>query len=57
MINTIIAGAITRNIHNNSNNNSVMYNNNNNNQKKIILGVEKGKNDFFDRERESRTVL
>ena len=46
MINTIIAGAITRNIHNNNNNNSVMYNNNNN-QKKIILGVEKGKNNFF----------
>ena len=47
MINTIIAGAITRNIHNNSNNNnSVMYNNNN--QKKIILGVEKGKNNFFE---------
>ena len=44
MINTIIAGAITRNIHNN-NNNSVMYNNN---QKKIILGVEKGKNNFFE---------
>ena len=44
MINTIIAGAITRNIHNNNNNNSVMYNNN---QKKIILGVEKGKNNFF----------
>ena len=43
MINTIIAGAITRNIHNN-NNNSVMYNNN---QKKIILGVEKGKKNFF----------
>ena len=46
MINTIIAGAITRNTHNNSNNNnSVMYNNN---QKKIILGVEKGKNNFFE---------
>ena len=44
MINTIIAGAITRNIHNN--NNSAMYNNNNN-QRKVILGVEKGKNNFF----------
>ena len=45
MINTIIAGAITRNIHNN--NNSAMYNNNNN-QRKVILGVEKGKNNFFE---------